>query len=228
VTTEAAVLVRAVRTAGRQVPVVLPPSPDPRLHLAAVGMVAAIWVTFAACTGLLAATGHCMTARWHVGQVCGGSFWSVLALPPEILVFMFFMITDPRRRPMAGVPEPCTGRRWPSSRRCSWRRPGRSSPPRSGCWRARSWSAPDRRERREERGPLRAHLRHRLFRWPLRDCRRAGFVAFGASRRTAQTCDSTFSMRTPTGARAVGAVMRTSTSPFRATSVLTPMVPAAP
>jgi len=55
-------------------------------------MVAAIWVTFAACTGLLAATGHCMTARWHVGQVCGGSFWSVLALSPEILVFMFFMI----------------------------------------------------------------------------------------------------------------------------------------
>lgn len=108
-TTEAAVLVRAVRTAGRQVPVVLPPPPDPRLHLAAVGMVAAIWVTFAACTGLLAATGHCMTARWHVGQVCGGSFWSVLALPPEILVFMFFMITDPKTTPDSRRPRALYG-----------------------------------------------------------------------------------------------------------------------
>jgi hypothetical protein len=40
-----------------------------------------------------------MTARWRVGQVCGGSFWSVLALSPEILVFMFFMITDPKTTP---------------------------------------------------------------------------------------------------------------------------------
>ena len=53
-------------------------------RLRMLGLVAAFWLTFAACTGLLAASGHCMTARWHVGQVCGGSFWSVLALSPEI------------------------------------------------------------------------------------------------------------------------------------------------
>jgi hypothetical protein len=68
-------------------------------RLRMLGLVAAFWLTFAAGTGLLAASGHCMTARWHVGQVCGGSFWSVLALSPEILVFMFFMITDPRTTP---------------------------------------------------------------------------------------------------------------------------------
>ena len=72
-------------------------------RLRMLGLVAAFWLTFAAGTGLLAASGHCMTARWHVGQVCGGSFWSVLALSPEILVFMFFMITDPRTTP-AGRP----------------------------------------------------------------------------------------------------------------------------
>jgi len=44
-----------------------------------------------------------MTARWHVGQVCGGSFWSVLALSPEILAFMFFMITDPKTTPAGRV-----------------------------------------------------------------------------------------------------------------------------
>ncbi|TMK44578.1 MAG: hypothetical protein E6G66_13835 [Actinobacteria bacterium] len=72
-------------------------------RLRMLGLVAAFWLTFAAGTGLLAASGHCMTARWHVGQVCGGSFWSVLALSPEILVFMFFMITDPRTTPAGQV-----------------------------------------------------------------------------------------------------------------------------
>jgi hypothetical protein len=72
-------------------------------RLRMLGLVAAFWLTFAAGTGLLAASGHCMTARWHVGQVCGGSFWSVLALSPEILVFMFFMITDPKTTPAGQV-----------------------------------------------------------------------------------------------------------------------------
>ncbi len=72
-------------------------------RLRMLGLVTAFWLTFAAGTGLLAASGHCMTARWHVGQVCGGSFWSVLALSPEILVFMFFMITDPRTTPAGRV-----------------------------------------------------------------------------------------------------------------------------
>src|SRR5438445_651797 len=68
-------------------------------RLRMLGLVAAFWLTFAAGTGLLAASGHCMTARWHVGQVCGGSFWSVLALSPEILVFLFLMVTDPKTTP---------------------------------------------------------------------------------------------------------------------------------
>lgn len=72
-------------------------------RLRMLGLVAAFWLTFAASTGLLSLMGHCMTARWHVGQVCGGSFWSVLALSPEILVFMFFMITDPKTTPSGRV-----------------------------------------------------------------------------------------------------------------------------
>ena len=68
-----------------------------RLRMA--GMAAAFWATFAACMALLAARGHCMTARWHVGPVCGWSFWSVLVTSPEILVFLFFMISDPKTSP---------------------------------------------------------------------------------------------------------------------------------
>ena len=72
-----------------------------RLHL--VGIVAPFWLAFAAMVGLLAASGHCITARWHVGPVCGTSFATTLALSPEVFVFMFFMITDPRTSPAGRV-----------------------------------------------------------------------------------------------------------------------------
>jgi hypothetical protein len=64
---------------------------------------ATFWVTFAAGIGVLAASGHCMTARWHIGPVCGRSFWWVLVTSPEVLVFLFFMITDPRTAPRGQV-----------------------------------------------------------------------------------------------------------------------------
>jgi hypothetical protein len=72
-----------------------------RLRLS--GLVAAFWLAFAAGTGYVAAGGHCMTARWSLYPVCGVSYWRVLALSPEILVFMFFMITDPRTAPSGRV-----------------------------------------------------------------------------------------------------------------------------
>ena len=57
------------------------------------------WVTFVASIAVLAASGHDMTARWHVGPVSDWYFWRVLAFSPEILVFLFFMITDPKTIP---------------------------------------------------------------------------------------------------------------------------------
>ncbi len=62
-------------------------------------MAAAFWVTFAAGVGVLAVSGHAMTARWHLGPLEGLAFWKALVLSPEILVFLFFMITDPRTTP---------------------------------------------------------------------------------------------------------------------------------
>ena len=52
---------------------------------------------------MLAASGHDMTARWHVGPVSDWYFWRVLAFSPEILVFLFFMITDPKTIPAGKV-----------------------------------------------------------------------------------------------------------------------------
>jgi ASPIC and UnbV/FG-GAP-like repeat len=68
-----------------------------RIHLLVIAV--AFWLAFAAGTGLLAATGHAMTARWHVGPITGPYFWWVLVSSPEILVFLFFMITDPKTTP---------------------------------------------------------------------------------------------------------------------------------
>ena len=68
-----------------------------RLRL--LGMSVAFWMSFAAGLGVLAASGHCMTARWSVSPVCGARFWWIVALSPEILIFLFFMITDPKTTP---------------------------------------------------------------------------------------------------------------------------------
>ena len=57
------------------------------------------WLSFAAGLAVLAASGHAMTARWHLGPITGGYFWWVLVSSPEILVFLFFMITDPKTIP---------------------------------------------------------------------------------------------------------------------------------
>jgi Na+-translocating ferredoxin:NAD+ oxidoreductase RnfD subunit len=57
------------------------------------------WLAFAAAIAVVAASGHAMTARWHLGPVEGFRFWAVLATSPEILVFLFFMLTDPKTTP---------------------------------------------------------------------------------------------------------------------------------
>src|SRR5918992_1365033 len=75
-----------------------------RLHLTEVAI--GFWLAFAAGLGVLAVSGHAMTAAWHVGPIEGFDFWWTLVSSPEILVFLFFMITDPRT-----IPETRAGRR---------------------------------------------------------------------------------------------------------------------
>jgi hypothetical protein len=75
-----------------------------RLHLLHIAL--GFWVAFAAGLAVLAASGHEMTARWHLGPISGWEFWHTLVFSPEVLVFLFFMITDPRT-----IPETALGRR---------------------------------------------------------------------------------------------------------------------
>jgi len=68
-----------------------------RLHLLRVAL--GFWFSFAAGIGVLALAGHAMTARWHLGPITGFHLWWVLITSPEVLVFLFFMITDPKTAP---------------------------------------------------------------------------------------------------------------------------------
>jgi hypothetical protein len=72
-----------------------------RLRLLALA--ATYWITLTIGVGILAGSGHCMTARWAFAPVCGFDFWRVIVTSPEVLIFLFFMITDPKTVPAGRV-----------------------------------------------------------------------------------------------------------------------------
>ncbi|HET7473429.1 MAG TPA: hypothetical protein VFJ71_09910 [Candidatus Limnocylindrales bacterium] len=72
-----------------------------RLRLLALA--ATFWIAIAAGLGILAASGHCMTANWAFSPVCGVDYWRVIVTSPELMIFLFFMITDPKTTPPGQV-----------------------------------------------------------------------------------------------------------------------------
>jgi hypothetical protein len=62
-------------------------------------MVVAFLVTFAILVGEFAGAGRCFVAIWHTGPICGTAYWLNIITSPELLVFVFFMISDPRTAP---------------------------------------------------------------------------------------------------------------------------------
>jgi hypothetical protein len=66
-------------------------------------MAIAFWLTLLVGLGILAASGHCITANWAFAPVCGVDFWRVIAISPELLIFLLFMITDPRTVPAGRI-----------------------------------------------------------------------------------------------------------------------------
>jgi Na+-transporting NADH:ubiquinone oxidoreductase subunit NqrB len=65
-------------------------------------MTAAFLGAFGLLVGGLALGGACFAAAWSPVEVCGGSYWLNLVASPELLVFVFFMISDPRTAPEGG------------------------------------------------------------------------------------------------------------------------------
>ena len=72
-----------------------------RLRLLALA--GTFWLALAIGIGLLANSGHCITARWAFTPVCGFDFWRAVMASPELLIFLFFMITDPKSVPRGRV-----------------------------------------------------------------------------------------------------------------------------
>jgi hypothetical protein len=70
-------------------------------ELKLVGLVLGFMVGFAVFVGVALAPvpDHCMVASWHVTPMCGRDLWQILVTSPEILIFAFFMVPDPRTVP---------------------------------------------------------------------------------------------------------------------------------
>ncbi len=52
-----------------------------------------------AALALLPVPDHCMVASWHATSMCGTELWKILVTSPELLIFAFFMVPDPRTVP---------------------------------------------------------------------------------------------------------------------------------
>ena len=72
-------------------------------RLGLLGMAAAFWATLGAGSAVLGASRHCITTEWSLRPVCDGDFARLIAMSPEILVFTFFMLTDPRTAPRTAL-----------------------------------------------------------------------------------------------------------------------------
>lgn len=64
-----------------------------------VPMAAAFLAAFLPLVAVRAATGGCFAAIWHTGPVCGATYWLDICTSPELLIFVFFMMSDPRTTP---------------------------------------------------------------------------------------------------------------------------------
>jgi hypothetical protein len=72
-----------------------------RLRLLSIAFT--FWIALAIGLGLLANSGHSITARWAFTPVSGFDYWWVIMTSPELMIFVFFMITDPKTVPSGRV-----------------------------------------------------------------------------------------------------------------------------
>ncbi|MGH9128174.1 MAG: hypothetical protein ACRDY2_04210 [Acidimicrobiales bacterium] len=64
-----------------------------------IGMAGAFLATFWVAVGAFAVAGASFFAIWHTGALSGAAYWVDIALSPEVLVFVFFMMSDPQTAP---------------------------------------------------------------------------------------------------------------------------------
>lgn len=62
-------------------------------------MAASFLATFYTLVAIFAVVGRSFIATWHKGPIHGFDYWLFIALSPEVFVFAFFMMSDPRTAP---------------------------------------------------------------------------------------------------------------------------------
>lgn len=68
-----------------------------------IPMALSFLVTFAALIAVFAVSGRSFVAIWHSGPISGASYWLHICTSPELLIFVFFMMSDPQTAPRARV-----------------------------------------------------------------------------------------------------------------------------
>lgn len=72
-------------------------------RLGLLPMALSFWATLAVGVGVQAALGHSITARWSFAPIEGWHLWRTIVLSPETMIFLFFMITDPKTTPRGRI-----------------------------------------------------------------------------------------------------------------------------
>jgi hypothetical protein len=67
------------------------------VHMRAMAL--SFLLPFGALTGIYALLGRSFVAIWSANPVAGVSYWANLCLSPEVLIFVFFMMSDPQTTP---------------------------------------------------------------------------------------------------------------------------------
>ena len=68
-----------------------------------VPMAVSFLLPFGALVAVFAATGRSFVAVWHTAPIRGVSYWSDICLSPEVLIFVFFMMSDPQTAPRSSL-----------------------------------------------------------------------------------------------------------------------------
>ena len=67
--------------------------------VAMTSMAAAFLLTYGGLVAVAAAVGRSFVAVWREADVSGFAYWANIALSPELLIFVFFMMSDPQTTP---------------------------------------------------------------------------------------------------------------------------------
>jgi hypothetical protein len=68
-----------------------------------IPMAASFLLPFLALVGIFAASGRSFIAMWHHGPVSGLDYWVDICFSPEVFIFVFFMMSDPRTAPRSRI-----------------------------------------------------------------------------------------------------------------------------